>query len=214
MKKLFCSLSALAICAGMIPSTYMPISIQAAETKTQTESQNQPNYRIEKITGEKEIREYQESMGQEYDPDVIEVYRRIDTNKEKEAIETRLGNDYFIKNKKEEVKTDKSNIISQFGRPAGTIKVNQTYTTKHSYSATGKVSASILSAELGYKVNGEAKVSVNWSNKYSYPVEITIYPIHKITKGELWEDDVFFDDKLGTFTAKKVIGDDLQVKKK
>lgn len=49
--------------------------------------------------------------------------------------------------------------------------------------------------------------------KYSYPFTLTIYPIYEITKGEIWEDDLLFDDKVGTFEAKRAIGDDIIVKK-
>lgn len=43
---------------------------------------------------------------------------------------------------------------------------------------------------------------------------IPLYPIYSITTGEVWEKDLFFDDHVGNFTAKKAIGDDIVVKQR
>lgn len=67
---------------------------------------------------------------------------------------------------------------------------------------------------MGYNVTKTNKFSISWSNTYKYPVTIKIYPIYSITTGEVWEKDLFFDDNVGNFTAKKAIGDDIVVKQR
>ena len=53
------------------------------------------------ITNKQEIKEYQESMGLKYDPDVIEIYRHIDVPNENAMIQTLyFGDDYCIKKQK------------------------------------------------------------------------------------------------------------------
>lgn len=71
----------------------------------------------------------------------------------------------------------------------------------------------MISAKLGYNVTGTNTFTIQWSNTYNYSVKINIYPIYNITTGELWEDDIFFDDEIGTFTSKQAIGDEIRVTK-
>ena len=84
----------------------------------------------------------------------------------------------------------------------------------NTFSASGGVTSKILNAQLGYNVTKTNKFSISWSNTYKYPVTIKIYPIYSITTGEVWEKDLFFDDHVGNFTAKKAIGDDIVVKQR
>lgn len=167
------------------------------------------------ITNKQEIKEYQESMGLKYDPDVIEIYRHIDVPNENAMIQTLyFGDDYCIKNKNITRKTDKSNVLRQYKRPAGKVKISESVSISNTFSASGGVTSKILNAQLGYNVTKTNKFSISWSNTYKYPVTIKIYPIYSITTGEVWEKDLFFDDHVGNFTAKKAIGDDIVVKQR
>ena len=208
MKKIICLLSLFSICTGMLMPTTS--SLKAAEQKEEQVS----DYEIEKITGEENIKEYQESLGEEYDPDIVEIYRVIDANQETTATnQTRMGNDYYTKGTSSSTATDTKKLLGQWKRSAGTVSISQTVSASNTYTASAGIKASMLTATLGFNVTASKSFSVSWSNKYSYPVTISVYPVYETIKGQLWEDDVLFDDYLGTFTVKKVIGDDIRVKK-
>lgn len=55
---------------------------------------NEGNYKVTCITGEENIREYQESLGETYDPKLIEVYRTEKIENQNEIVPY-LGNDYY-----------------------------------------------------------------------------------------------------------------------
>lgn len=121
-------------------------------------------------------------MGLKYDPDVIEIYRHIDVPNENAMIQTLyFGDDYCIKNKKITRKTDKSNVLRQYKRPAGKVKISESVSISNTFSASGGVTSKILNAQLGYNVTKTNKFSISWSNTYKYPVTIKIYPIYSIT---------------------------------
>lgn len=208
MKKLICVLSLFSICAGMFTTATPNVKAEEQEVIDSTD------YKVEKITGEENIKKYQESLGEEYDPNIVEIYKIVDVDKEEIANkQARIGNDWFIKNKTVSTKTDTSKLLRQWKRPAGTVTISQTVSVSNSFTATGGIKSSVLSAELGFNVTGTESIGISWSGKYSYPVTISVYPIYQTIKGELWEDDVFFDDKIGTFTVKRAVGDDIRVKK-
>lgn len=173
---------------------------------------------INDIVGKEQIKEYQEARGEEYDSDLVEIYtqteniRHANLNDENVSL-AYFGDDYYVKKQTVNTQTDTSDIIRQYRRPAGKISINESISISNTFSASGEVTSKILSAELGYDVTKANRFSINWSKNYSYPVVIKIYPTYKITKGEIWEKDVFFDDKVGSFTAKKAIGDDIRVYK-
>ena len=84
---------------------------------------------------------------------------------------------------------------------------------KRNYEIIIERCTSILTAQLGYNVTKSNKFNISWSNTYNYPIKIEVYPIYSITKGQIWEADLFFDDYVGNFTAKRAIGDDIIVTK-
>lgn len=89
------------------------------------------------ITNKQEIKEYLESIGLKYDPDVIEIYRHIDVPNENAMIQTLyFGDDYCIKNKKVTRKTDKSNVLRQYKRPAGKVKISESVSISNTFSAS------------------------------------------------------------------------------
>lgn len=208
-KKILAVFVACMICVGVVGESSM--NVFAEETNTES-MQTEPQTII--IRGEDNIRKYQEAMGQPYDPDVIEIYRTIYDDDSKNEIDTLLGNDFYIKNKTVSTATNYKKIIKQYNRPAGKVTLSETVSISNTYSATGGISSDVLSAELGFSVTKSSKFKVSWSNTYSYPITIKVHPIYETYKGELWEDDVFKDEKVGSFTVKKAIGDEITVKRR
>ena len=50
-----------------------------------------------------------------------------------------------------------------------------------------------------------------WEATYSYAVKIRVYPVYEKTTGEVWDDDVWYDDYIGNFTVYRAVGDDVRV---
>ena len=53
--------------------------------------------------------------------------------------------------------------------------------------------------------------NVSWEQTYSYPIRLTVYPRYKEYTGEIWDKDIQFDDKVGTYEVLEAIGDDIRV---
>ena len=70
MKNIICKILILSIC---ITSIITPSSIKATELETSNTNEN--SYIITHIEGETEIREYLEGLGEEYDPNLVEIYK-------------------------------------------------------------------------------------------------------------------------------------------
>ena len=151
---------------------------------------NEGNYKVTCITGEENIREYQESLGETYDPKLIEVYRTEKIENQNEIVPY-LGNDYYLKNKKVSTSTDLNKVLKQYNRPAGKITISDSVSISNSYTATGGITADILKVQLGYNVTKSTTFSIKWANTYSYAVTLKVYPIYEKTTGEIWEKDVF-----------------------
>ena len=79
------------------------------------------------------------------------------------------------------------------------------------YTADAGISAEILEANLGYAVEGTENFRIEWEETYSYAVRIKVYPIYEKVTGEIWDDDVYYDDYIGDFTVYHAIGDDVRV---
>lgn len=210
MKNLILRIIIFTICLSCIIE---PTHINAKEI---TSLENTEDYIITHITEKSDIKDYLESMGEEYDPNLLEVYRieqetsEINVNNNRNA-RGLLTSEYFIKNKFVETKTDTSTLIKQYNRPAGKITIKETLSISNQYSIDGKLTVKILETQLGYSLTETKEYAIAWSSSYKVPVSIKIYPIYEITTGEVWEDDVFYDDKIGSFTAKRLVGDDIRV---
>lgn len=42
-------------------------------------------------------------------------------------------------------------------------------------------------------------------------MRIKVYPIYEKVTGEIWDDDVYYDDYIGDFTVYHAVGDDVRV---
>lgn len=168
-----------------------------------------------RITDEEDIKEYLKQTGQEYDPNLVEIFRIIDKDKlnPQESIpeELFIGREYYIKNKRVSTRTDMGYIIRDYRRPAGTITLNETVEVLNKYTATGGVTSKILSAQLGYEVSNREACSITWSATYSYPTRIVVHPVYEDTSGEIWDRDIQYDDFVGNFNASRVTGSDVKV---
>lgn len=90
---------------------------------------------------------------------------------------------------------------------------NETVSISNSFTADASISTNLLTAKLGFNVTESKSFAINWSNYYYYPITIKIYPrFNKIT-GEIWDDDLVFDDYVGKFTVKRAVGDDIRIYK-
>lgn len=204
-------LLAISIC-----SIATPLNVQANEL--QYSSSENDNYVVTHITDKDEIRQYLEDMGEEYDPNLLEVYRFQSESENDDTIINQYNNtrgiftnEYYIKNKAVNIITDVNKILKQYNRPAGKVSISETITISNIYNLSGKVTVEILESQLGFNITESKSFKVTWSNTYSHPITIEIYPIYEMTTGVVWEDDVFDDDLIGYFNVKRAIGDDIRV---
>lgn len=79
------------------------------------------------------------------------------------------------------------------------------------YTADAGISAEFLEASLGFEVEGTSTFRIEWEATYSYAVKIRVYPVYEKTTGEVWDDDVWYDDYIGNFTVYRAVGDDVRV---
>lgn len=164
------------------------------------------------ISGEDEIRAYLEEVGEPYDPNLVEVIRvEYEKNIENTPTPAYIGSDYERRNERSRKYTDFTDTIAEYLRPAGKVYLAEKVLISNTFSATGGVNWKILEATLGFDVTESQEFDVAWENTYSYPVRLSVYPRYKEYTGEIWEDDVWCDDKVGTYDVLQAIGDDIRV---
>lgn len=166
------------------------------------------------ITGEDNIRKYQESLGEDYDPNLIVVRRTIHQPHreiDEEISPLFIIREYYVKYKRSFTYTDYRNVLKTYNRPPGNIKISEGVSLTTSFTASGGISAEILEAQLGFSVSSTDTFQIEWSGECSYPVKIEVYPIYERITGEIWDKDVKFDDYVGNFTVKRALGDDVRV---
>lgn len=166
------------------------------------------------ITGEENIKEYQESLGEEYDPSLVAVYRKVDLSQSAVSEEVSpylLFREYYLKNNYTTTYTDLNDVLKIYNIPAGTVSISESVSISNSFTADAGISAEILEYNLGFSVTGSQSFRVDWSQTYSYPVAIKVYPIYQNITGEVWDRDVWHDDFVGKFSVKRAMGDDIRV---
>ena len=193
-----------------------PAAFAAEHAEENTISTTNEEYRDTIIlTEEDEIRVYLESLGEEYDPILVAVYRTVrgsnDTNYTvSPAIFVR---DYYLKNQSTRTYTNTSVLLAQYLRPAGKVSISETITTSTTYSIDAGIDIEVLSAMLGVSLSETYTFNIDWEQTYSYPVSICVYPVYQEFTGEVWDKDAIFDDKIGNYTINRVVGDDIRVYK-
>lgn len=166
------------------------------------------------IVGEENIKAYQESLGEEYDPNLIAVRRTINnfsSNEEAEINPFFIRKEYYIKNKRAIEYTNLNMLIKEYRRPAGRVSINEGVNITTSFTADAGISAELLKAKLGFSVSSSNKFQIAWSGNYSYPIKIRVYPVYQRITGEVWDKDIKYDDFIGRFTVNRAIGDDIRV---
>lgn len=209
-------LSMLLVAVGIVTggsSVSAAVNDEFGEVITKKEGQIQTTI----VTGEENIREYQESLGEVHDPNLVAIYREVDLSKasiSEEVSPYLLFREYYVKNKVTSTYTDFNNVLKIYNRPAGTVSISETVSISNSFTAEGGISAQLLESKLGFSVTGSKSFQVDWSQKYSYPVTIKVYPVYQKVTGEIWDKDVWNDDFVGKFTVKRAMGDDIRVYKR
>lgn len=211
MKKLIAILlsvvSILSVCS-------LPAYAASGEQHTDATSKNGRETVIT-ITGEENIRKYLESVGEEYDPTLLCIQRRIIADTEvienNQASPNTIIREYVIRNKNSSTYTDFSTVLKEYRRPSGRVLIDEEIGIATTYTADAGISAEILEANLGYSVEGTESFRIEWEETYSYAVRIKVYPIYEKVTGEVWDDDVWFDDYIGDFTVYHAVGDDVRV---
>ncbi len=115
------------------------------------------------ITEESNIRRFQESLSEEYDPNLVAVRRIIKsvTNKgESEITPSLLAREYYIKNQKNFVGIDCGTILRIYKRPAGEILINEDIEIATRFTADSGISADVLSKKLGFSVDSKDTLRV------------------------------------------------------
>lgn len=167
-------------------------------------------YSQKSLTDKKAIKNYCKEQKIPYDETIIEIIVNDSNNENEDPIMTTFDIiifEYVIRNKSTYTEIDYNNLVASYDRPAGTTGLNTTVsiTNKFSASFSAKIK-SVVEVKLGYELTINVSTQVTWSNYYSYPITLNIYPKYEVTTGEVWEDDVWNDDFKGNFTAKRVVG--------
>lgn len=83
-----------------------------------------------------------------------------------------------------------------------------TETLSTSFNFEWDIKASVLTAKLGY--NRSSTFSISESYTIHVPVNqtksIECYILNEVKRYEIWEDDIFFDDYVGTYQSTRPIG--------
>ena len=180
------------------------------------------DFQVITITGEENIRQYQETIGEEYDPNLLMVQRRIDvrnptfgathlTKIDTELEPNWLIRELVIREKITRTYTDFTQILRQYNRPSGRVLIDESVTISNTFTADAGISASFLEASLGFSIQETNTFRIEWEEEYEYAVKIKVYPIYEVTKGEVWDDDVREDDFIGAFAVYRAVGDDIRV---
>lgn len=204
--------SAILLVCTLINFSHSAFPVMAKESNGKKAEENGVAAYTYEIKGKANLKNYLEEMGEPYDPDLLAVQRTIYLNPDDEISPCDIiFLEYIIRKKYVTTKTDTSSLLKQYKRPAGKVSISESVSINNTFSADVGVSAEVIEAKLGYSFSETKSFKVSWSNTYSYPTTIKVYPIYERTTGELWEDDVWYDDYIGKFTANRAVGDDVRV---
>lgn len=178
-------------------------------------TQDNKTYSTVIIREPEEIKQYLEAQGKSYDPNLVEIV----LINEEDQTETNaptitpyyFGNDYFAKNIKKSVITYKNTILSSDNWPAGTVKYTISEKVSNTVKASCGVSYEIVCMEAGFTYTKSRSFSKAWSNPYSYPTNIKVYPRYLKHTYDFWEDDIWYDDYVGKCEAWKAVGIEVAV---
>lgn len=171
------------------------------------------------ITGEENIRKYQQSLGEEYNPNILMIKRIIKkqdlTENQYETVEPIwLDSEYYATNVECSSGTDISLPLRKYIRSAGKILINESVELSSIFSADSGITTELVEKLLAMDLTITENFSIYCNQKVDTDVVIYAYPIYEDIKGDVYEDDVAVDDYKGHFWARVPIGTDVRVQKK
>lgn len=198
--------------------TFCIFPANAADTQDVYDVNQNDSEVVITISGEENIRKYLESIGEEYDPTLLCIQRRIknkpnsfEHSNSATASPNSIFREYVVRNKRVVTYTDCSLLLKEYRRPAGRILIDEGINISTTFSADAGITVKILETCLNFSVQETHSFRIEWKATYTYPVKIQVYPIYEKTSGEIWDDDVWEDDFIGKFIVKRPIGDDILV---
>ena len=113
------------------------------------------------ISGEENIRRYLASVGEEYDPTLLCIQRRVrntpispDSPNNRNLSPNTFIREYVIRNKRTTTYTDTGTLLKEYRRPAGRVLIDEGINISTTYTADAGISAEFLEASLGFEVEG------------------------------------------------------------
>ncbi len=182
-----------------------PTTLSAKETK-------EPKVKVVKVSKE-EAQLFRQQQGPPYDEKVeggFIVYSEPVADSEEISTLEIGANEYYTKNVTTYYSIDYNNPYEP-----GASGCDMTLTASASFSkqitVTGNISFTasmlkVISATIGgsYSVGDTLTVTNSGSKYVSGCGTLKGYPRYEYKSGELWEDDVFFDDYISSFKTKKL----------
>ena len=129
-----------------------------------------------------------------------------------ETMMNEVGNDtrildaeYYIKNLYTAIRVDETYPLFEFKRPAGKIVISESCEVVNSCSAGELAFTEPIMECLGFPILEKTTLEINWELETMWPLIIRIFPVVEVYAGELWEDDVWKDDKCTDFEVHRVV---------
>ncbi len=120
-----------------------------------------------------------------------------------------LGNDYYVKDSTvstTEERGDRIRKSTYLGPSTASMTVKENLSASFNFNL--KIPNSELSASLGYSMSSTFEISDSYSINVESGTSRTIecYILNEVSTFEVWEDDVWFNDYVGTYSSTKPIG--------
>lgn len=182
--------------------------------KPNNDKSNKPNKVNERVIKNKdEIKNVASEYGFDDSENIVEIIFSYNDNEEIPSLDIPEirplewgAEEIYLKNIKSTEYKGSLIRSSWYSYPNGTMTVSESIAT--TWSTTAGLSAAFLTLELGFDVTKTIEVGdsqfVEVPRGESYNCKA--YVNKEKTTFEVWEDDVFFDDKLGTGKTDRPIG--------
>lgn len=196
----------------------LSFSVEASELREKGEvivTQEGEN-KVVIITGEENIREYQEFLGEEYDPNILMIKRTIKNqalNSQETTEPIWLDTEYYVTNTDISSGTDISLPLRKYKRSAGKVMINESVELSSIFRADAGITIELVEELLAMDLTVTDDFSIYCNQNVDTDVVIYAYPIYQDVKGDIYENDVAFDDYIGDFWARVPIGTDVRVQK-
>lgn len=158
--------------------------------------------------GEDQVREYMESMGMEYNPDVLAIYIKMEDQQPsvQPRIDINLDLELELRNTKKATYIEMNDTLHDSPWPNGHVDITTSITKGITYSVESTDARFALELLLGFSFSQSITVAVRYEEFFDTPVRTVLNPIYEVHTGEIWEDDVWKDDYWGDYEVKKLVG--------